>query len=60
MCKDCGTGEVGDEIGLLANMHNLDPHDDFRAVLKIYQDIVERKANGKGKGKACKTKAPVR
>ena len=52
MYKDFGTGEVGDEIGLLANLHNLDPHDDFRAVLKIYQDIVD----GKGNGKASRSK----
>jgi len=35
-----------DEIGLLARLNKLDPHDDLAVVLKIYQDIV------KGSGKA--------
>src|SRR5665213_3263586 len=40
MYKDFGTAEVGDEIGLLAKLRGLDPHDDFLAVLNIYQDVV--------------------
>ena len=61
MYKDCGTGELGDEIGLLARMHKLNPHDDFGAVLKIYQDIVDGKGKGKGKtkSKGAQAKAPV-
>ena len=54
MYKDSGTGELGDEIGLLARMNKLDPHKNFRAVLKIYQDIV----NGKGKGKGAREPRP--
>ena len=57
MYKDCGTGELGDEIGLLAKIHKLDPHDDFGAVLKIYQDIVNGK--GKGKSRASRSKGPA-
>jgi hypothetical protein len=57
MYKDCCTGELGDEIGLLARMHKLDPHADFAAVLKLYQDIVS--AKGKGKSKGDRTKARV-
>ncbi len=59
MYKDFGTGELGDEIGLLARIHKLDPHKDFKAVLKIYQDIVEPKNKGKGKTKASKSKVAV-
>jgi hypothetical protein len=59
MYKDGGTGELGDEIGLLARINKLNPHDDFGAVLKIYQDIVNGKGNGKGKSKGAKAKAPV-
>ena len=43
MYKDFGTGEVGDEIGLLARINNLDPHDNFRDILKIYSGIVRKK-----------------
>jgi hypothetical protein len=49
MYKDFGTGEVGDEIGLLATMNGLNPHDDFCKVLRIYQDIVN--------GRCFRTKA---
>jgi hypothetical protein len=59
MYKDYGTGEVGDEIGLLARMNKLDPHQDFKAVLKIYQDLVKGKGKTKGKTKASKSKAAV-
>ena len=55
MYKDYSTGQLGDEIGLLARINELDAHDNFPAVLKIYQDIV----NGKGKGKRFRTKAPI-
>lgn len=40
MYKDFATGEVGDEIGLLARIHKLNPHDDFLKLLKIYNDLV--------------------
>ncbi len=49
MYKDFGTGEVGDEIGLLARMNGLNAHDDFLKVLRIYQDIVN--------GRSFRTKA---
>lgn len=41
MYKDFGTGEVGDEIGLLARLYNYDPHEDFRKILKLYNDIAK-------------------
>jgi len=53
--KDICTGELGDEIGLLARLNKLNPHDDLAAVLKIYQNIVSSKGKGsksKGKGTA--------
>jgi len=59
MYKDCGTGELGDEIGLLARLHKLDPHDNFPTILKIYQNIASGKGTGKGKSKGAKAKAPV-
>jgi len=43
MYKDFATGEVGDEIGLLARIHKLNPHDDFLKVLRIYNDLVKGK-----------------
>ena len=54
MYKDYCTGEIGDEIGLVARMHKLDPHSDFKAVLMIYKDIVNGKRKGKGKIFKCK------
>lgn len=43
MYKDFGTGEVGDEIGLLAKLNNLNAHDDFLEILKIYRNLSKRK-----------------
>ena len=43
MYKDFATGEVGDEIGLLARLYHHDPHDDFRTVLELYHDIAKAK-----------------
>ena len=43
MYKDFATGEVGDEIGLLARINNLDPHENFRDILKVYSGIVRKK-----------------
>jgi len=54
MYKDGGTGELGDEIGLLARLNNLDPHKNFRAVLRIYHDIVAGKVKGKNKPSSSK------
>lgn len=52
MYKDFGTGEVGDEIGLLARINNLNPHDDFLKVLKTYQDIATEAKRLKTQGSA--------
>lgn len=40
--KDFATGESGDEIGLLAHLHQLDPRKDFLRLLEIYSDIVKQ------------------
>ncbi len=40
--KDQVTGEVGNEIGLLAKIKNLDPWQDYDALLKTYQQVAQK------------------
>lgn len=46
MYKDHATGEVGDEIGILGHLYQLDPHDDFMKLLTHYQQISLQSQNG--------------
>ena len=42
MYCDHHTGETGDEIGLLARLHHLDPHEDLEQLALIYKTVATR------------------
>jgi hypothetical protein len=43
--KDFGTGECGDEISLLAHLHQLDQQRDFMMLLEIYAGVASKTVN---------------
>jgi len=54
MYKDGSTGELGDEIGLLARMNNLDAQKNFRALHTIYHEIATGKCRSKVTVRRCR------